>query len=156
MIKKSTIFDYLINVMVIFGVSILCISLCGFFLGNDAKEVSDMFVLGSAGISYATLVQFLGLSILVAGLRWLFFTDKLIKNCSLTLRSIFMFVCIIIVIGGCAALFNWFPVNMVLPWILFFASFFVCAGISVALSILKEKEENRKLQEALDRLKEED
>ncbi len=153
MIKKSTIFDFLTQVMVIWGIEM--ISLCVFcvLFGESAQEISSIFALGNEGLSIDTLLQFLGLAIMISGLMWLFFTDKLIKRLSIMVRTILMFACIILIIGILAALFQWFPVNQWEPWIMFLICFFVCAFISVLVSVLKEKSENRKMQDALERLK---
>lgn len=154
MIKKSTIFDYLIQIMVIWGISIL--SLCVFcsVFGEMAKGYSSMFQLGNSGIAISTLIQYLFLSIIVASLRWLFFTDVLIKRVSIMIRTIMMFVSVILLIGIFAAIFQWFPVNDMKSWTMFFVCFFVCACISVVISATKEKSDNKKMQEALEHLKE--
>lgn len=153
MLKKSTIFDYLTNVMVIWGISILSLSLFCFLFGESAREYSTIFELGNAGLSVTTLIQFLCLAVVISALRWTFFTDVLIKKLSILVRSILMFASVIATVGVFAAVCKWFPVNQVLPWVMFFVSFTVCALVSVAVSVLKEKGENKKMQEALERLK---
>ncbi len=156
MIKKNTIFDFMINVMVVFAISIISICLFTFLFGKEAVEVSSIFALEEKGIPLSTVVQFLVLAFIITMMRWIFFTDKIIKTLSLTLRIISMFVMVIIMIGVFAAIFQWFPVNMVKPWIMFFICFVICATASVIISSLKEKKENEKLQEALELLKQED
>ena len=156
MIKKNTIFDFMINVMVVFAISIISICLFTFLFGKEAEGVSSIFALGEKGIPLSTVVQFLALAFMITMMRWIFFTDKIIKTLSLTLRIVLMFAMVIIVIAVFAAIFQWFPVNMVRPWIMFFICFVICATISVIISSLKEKTENEKLQEALELLKQED
>lgn len=155
MLKKNTIFDYLINVITVFGISIMSICLFCFLFGENAKEVSSIFRLGNTGISISTIIEFLILSIIISGLRWLFFTNLIIKNLSITSRCAFMFGSVIAVVGIFAATFKWFPVNMVMPWVMFFICFFSCALISVWISLVKEKSDNKKIEEALNKLKEE-
>ncbi len=142
--------------MVIFGISVISICIFTFLFGKKAGEISTIFALGENGIPLITLVQFLLMAFIITVLRWILFTDKLIKNLSLALRSILMFIAVITMVAIFAALFQWFPVNMITPWILFFICFAICATVSVVISILKEKSENKKLQEALERLKQED
>lgn len=154
MIKKRTIFDFLGNVFMIYGISVLILTVLCCIVGNDAKEMSSMFRLGDEGLSLETMLQFLGMVILLVAYEWLFFTDLLIKNWSMVVRTICMFALVIITVGVFAVLFGWFPVNMVEPWIAFLISFFVCATVSIFVSVLKEKNENKKMQEALERLKE--
>lgn len=155
MIKKSTIFDCLTSIMTIFGISVLCLCLFCFLFGESAKGYSTMFELGSQGLSVATLLQFLGMSIIITVLRWVFFTDACIKNLSIPVRSVLMFGCIIVSVGIFAWVFGWFPVNHLRPWIMFLISFSVCTSIGVGMSALKERSENKKMQDALERLKEE-
>lgn len=156
MIKKNTIFDYLTQIMVVWGVSILGLCLFCRLFGEMANGHSSVFEFGSAGISIATLLQFLLLAILIASLRWLFFADVLIKRLSIVLRMIFMILCVIVSVGIFAAAFQWFPVNEAKPWIAFLLCFLICASVSVAVSVTKEKSDNKKLQAALERLKGED
>lgn len=156
MINRHTIFDYFTQIMIIWGISVL--SLCFFCIlfGDAANGYSSIFQLGSAGISIFTLIQFFALAVIITSLKFLFFTDMLIKNLSTVMRSVMMFACIILSIALFAAVFQWFPVNQIKPWLMFFICFFVCASVSVLVSVLKEKSDNRKMQAALERLKEEE
>ena len=156
MIKKDTIFDFMTNVMMIFGVSVMCLLLFTFLFGEDAKAVSTIFALGNKGIALQTLLQFFVSSFLITVLEWMFFTDKIFKKMSLAVRFILTFISIVILIAVFATIFRWFPVNMVLPWVMFLCCFAVCATVSVVLSVLKEKRDNAKLQNALELLKGED
>lgn len=156
MLKRNSIFDYLTNVMVIFGISVIVLGIFCVIFGEDAAEVSSIFKLNDDGLAVDTLAQFLAMAFIISGFMWFFFTDKIIKDLAIVFRSILMFVCIIIVVAIFAGVFNWFPVDMVMPWVMFFICFFVCATVSVGVSVLKEKSDNKKMQEALDRLKGED
>ena len=156
MIKKDTIFDFMTNVMMIFGVSVMCLLLFTFLFGEDAKAVSTIFALGNKGIALQTLLQFFVSSFLITVLEWMFFTDKIFKKMSLTVRFVLTFISIVILIAVFATIFRWFPVNMVLPWVMFLICFAVCATVSVVLSVLKEKRDNAKLQNALELLKGDD
>lgn len=155
MIRKNTIHDYLINVMSVYGISIISICLFCLLFGEDAKELSSIFSLGKAGISIMTLIEFFMLSIIISGLKWLFFTDIVIKNMSITFRSALMFACVITLVVVFVVIFKWFPVNMVMPWIMFFICFLICGSVSVCFSLVKEKSDNKKIQDALNKLKEE-
>ena len=156
MIKKNSIFDYAVHTMVIWGISILSICLFCALFGESAKEMSTLFRLGNRGISLETLMQFLVLAIVITGLRWVFFTDTLFKKLTVLFRSIWMLTGVIVSVGVFAAIWRWFPVNQVLPWIMFIVCFLVCACISVVVSMLKERSDNRRMQDALERLKSEE
>ncbi len=153
MIKKSTIFDYLTQIMIIWGISILSLCLFCSLFGEVAKQYSSMFQLGKTGVAVVTLMQYLLLSVIITSLRWLIFTDILIKHVSIVIRTVVMFVCVILLTGIFAAIFQWFPIDNIKAWIMFFVCFFVCSCISVIVSAIKEKSDNKKMQEALEHLK---
>lgn len=151
--KKETIFDYLMQIFMIYGFTILCICIFCMLFGQEAKEYSTLFALGSQGLSIETMLQFFLLSIIITTLKHVLFTDGLIKNISLVARVIIMFGMIIVTMILFVILFGWFPINMWKPWIMFLVCFFVCAVISTILSYTKEKLENKKMEEALNKLK---
>ena len=154
MLKKRTIFDFFGNVLMIYGISVLILATICHFVGNEASEVSTMFGMDGEGLRTETLFQFLAMVVLLVAYEWLFLSDLLIKNWPLLIRTICMFAAVIFSVGVFAAEFGWFPVNMPRAWIAFLVSFFVCAAVSICVSVLKEKSENKKMQEALDRLQE--
>lgn len=156
MIKKKTIFDYFTHIMVVWSISMLSLCIFCFLFGQEAKGYSSIFILGNAGLPIATMMQFLGLAVITASLRWIFFTDIFVKRLSIMFRSILMFTCIIVSVGILAGVFGWFPVGQVVPWVMFFLCFSVCAVISIVVSAMKEKSDNKRLQEALKRMKEEE
>lgn len=151
--KRDTVWDYLTRVMVIWGISVLSISVFAFLFGGKGKGYSSIFALGSEGISLATLAQFFLLAVIISTLRWVFLTDGLIRRMPLFVRCLLMVACVILSVGILAAVYGWFPVNQVMPWVMFLSCFFVCAAISVVVSVWKEKSDNQKMQTALEHLK---
>ncbi len=151
--KKYNIFDLLGQIIFIFGVTVICLSVFVIMFGADAQGMSTIFTLGNQGLAVATLGQFLLMSVIITVVRFVLFTDFVIKGWPVAVRTMCMFVLIVMIIGIFAAEFGWFPVNDVKAWILFFVSFFVCCVVSVTLSVWKEKKENEKMQEALERMK---
>ena len=151
--KKENIFDLLGQMIFIFGVTVACLSIFVILFGADANGMSTIFALGDKGLTVATLGQFFLMSAIITVLRFLLFTDFIIKGWSIVLRTVCMFILVVIMIGTFAAYFGWFPVNEIKSWIMFFVSFFVCCTVSVTLSVWKEKKENEKLQNALERMK---
>lgn len=65
-----------------------------------------------------------------------------------------MLSCIIVIIAVFIIVFDWFPADMWQSW----AMFFICFGVSFAGSyfvmIIRERVENKRMEEALKRLKE--
>lgn len=151
--KKYNIFDLLGQMIFIFGVTVACLSIFVILFGADANGMSTIFALGDKGLTVAALGQFFLMSAIITVLRFLLFTDFIIKGWSIVLRTVCMFILVVIMIGTFAACFGWFPVNEIKSWIMFFVSFFVCCTVSVTLSVWKEKKENEKLQNALERMK---
>lgn len=153
---KKTIFDYAGQVFIVFGFSIMTLNLFCILVGEDVQDVSGIYSLGKEGLSTATMMQFFGVSVCITGLRFFFFTDKIIKQMSITVRTVCMLSSIIILIVLCAAAFGWFPIGMWQAWAGFFVTFALCFVCSMLITRLKEKTENRKMEEALRRLKEQD
>ena len=152
--EKKTFFDYLAQVMIIFGFTMLVLNIFCLVFGNAAKDVSAIFELGSQGISVGIALQFFCVSVLITGVRFVFFTDVIIRKMPLWLRTVCMLSFVIVIIAAFIILFHWFPVNMWQPW----AMFFVCFGLSFLGSFfvvtIKENMENKRMEEALRRLKE--
>ena len=56
--ENKTIFDYLAQVLIVFGFTMLTISIFCLAFGESAKEFSAMFALGSKGIPVEIAFQF--------------------------------------------------------------------------------------------------
>lgn len=151
---NKTVFDFLGQTLTVFGFTMLTLNIFCIFFGNSAKGYSSIFELGSQGVSVKTAFQFLFVSVLISGTKLIFFTDVIIKKMPIWLRTACMLIIVIIIMSAFITLFKWFPVNQWQPW----AMFFICFGISFVGSwlvmITKEKTENKKMEEALRRLKE--
>lgn len=153
--KEKTIFDYISQVFVIFGATVLILNMFCLLFGKDAKELSTLFSLGNQGLSVATMLQFLAMSVFITVWRFLFFTDKVIRNLSLSLRTAGMFTAVVLTIIMFVLLFGWFPLDDWKAWLGFAVSFVISVAMSLGLSTLKEKTEEEKMAKALERLKEE-
>ena len=154
--NKPTILDYLSQAFMIFGIAVLTLNIFCLLFGDSAREISTIFALGSEGLTVTTMLQFLlaiGITILF---RFIFMTDILIKKMPLAARIITMFAAAFLNIMVFVILCGWFPVDNIMAWIMFLISFAISCAVSTAVSLLKEKMENRKLAEALSRLKEEE
>ncbi len=152
--EKKTVFDYLAQVMIVFGFAMLVLNIFCMVFGNSAKDISALFAIGDQGIPVGITLQFLCIAFLITGMRFVFFTDVIIQKMSIWLRTVCMLTSVVIIMAAFIIIFNWFPVNMWQPW----AMFFVCFGLSFLGSclvvIVKEKVENERMEEALRRLKE--
>ena len=152
--EKRTVFDYLAQVLTVFGFAMIVLNIFCLVFGNSAQEFSAMFALGDQGIPAGIVFQFLCVSILMTGVRFLFFTDMLIKKMPIWLRTVCMLTAIVVIIAVFAMTFHWFPVNMWQPWVMFLICFVISFLGSCLVITVKEKVENKKMNEALQRLKE--
>lgn len=152
--EKKTVFDYLAQVLIVFGFAMLVLNIFCLAFGDFAREVSSIFALGNQGVPAEVAFQFLAVSFLIVGIRYVFFTDMLIKKMPIGLRTVCMLTAAVTVIAAFVAAFRWFPVNMWQPW----AMFFICFGISFlgscCVMAIKERVENKRMAEALRQLKE--
>ena len=150
---NRSIFDNISKIFAVFGVVILIHVFIGSLVGSDASEVSTLFSLGSDGLAMNTIVQLFALSVVVIVLQNLFLTDRFIKNMSIVIRIVLMFVSVTCAIVVFVFAFGWFPVDDVKAWTGFFVSFAFCSLAGVVFTRLKEKAENRKMDAALEKYK---
>ena len=153
--KRFTVFGFLSQVFMIYGITTGLLNIFCILFGNEAAGYSTIFSLAGAGVGTATSFQFLAAVTLVTILRVIFMTDMLIRGMPLPARIAAMFVSVFAVIVGFVFIFGWFPADDPLAWIMFIVCFAVSCGVSVTVSTIAEKQENRRLDEALKRVKEE-
>lgn len=151
--EKKTIFNYISQLFAIYGIVIAIFVVINLIIGNKAGTISTLFALGSAGLSTKTLIELFILVVIVTIDDNVFHTDLLIKNMSLIVRNILFFAVILVTIIVFAVVCGWFPLDNILSWIGFIVSFSVCAVFSAILMRLEENAENKKMQDALNRLK---
>ena len=152
--ENKSIFDYLAHAFTIFGITILILAVLSLLCGDDAREVSTIFALGKKGIPTVTIFQFFLTSVLTALMNGLFFSDEVIKKMPIWGRTVGMLFAEVFMIVIFVALFGWFPMDMWEPWFMFFVTFLICFGVSVAVTVLRERAENRKMESALAKMKE--
>lgn len=152
--ERKDLLDYLAQAIMIFGITLLVIAVICLLIGEDAKEYSTMFAMGSIGIPVNTIFQYLLSSVCITAFRFLFFTDTLIKKMSIAKRTILMLISVIVLIGVFAYIFGWFPVDEPKCWIIFLICFGICFTISTIVSVIKETIANKQLADGLKHIKE--
>lgn len=85
----------------------------------------------------------------------IFLTDKWIKNMTMFTRNILFFINMCITMALFATVFSWFPVGNIRAWIGFLICFIFSTAISVGINKLEENAENRKMEQALKKIKNE-
>ncbi len=152
---RKTIFNYLEEVLCIFAITILILIGIAYITGDTVKDLSTMFQLGSKAIALSTMLQFFLMSVFITVLKFLLFSEHFFKNQSILLKTIIMIICIIIMTAIFANIFGWFPTNMWEPWAAFAISFGISFCTAIVLMIVKNNLENKKIQEGLQKLKQE-
>jgi hypothetical protein len=153
--KKNGLLDYLSQVFMNFGITVAILNVFCMIFGEEAQTMSTLFQLGKDGLAVATMMQFLLAILLINGLRVVLMTDLLIKKMPLVLRIVAMFAGCFGITTVSVIVFGWFPVADALAWVMFVGCFIISCAISTGISVIAEKQENRKFEEALKRFKEE-
>lgn len=150
---RRTLLDYLGMLMTLFGVCVLILGILTVAVGDEARAVSSMFALGSAGIPIPVLFQYLVLLAIICSLRLVFFSDRIMRHMSTGPRVLCMGASCVGLTAIFVAAFGWFPTDMWQPWAMMLVCFGVCFASAAAITRLKEKSDTRRLQDALRRLK---
>ncbi len=153
--KNFSALKFLSQVFIIYGVTTLLLNVFCILFGVPSQDISTIFSLGSAGVSVATSLQFLLAVTVITALRVVFMTDILIKRMPLAARIIAIFASAFAVTILFILIFKWFPADMPLAWTMFVVCFAISCTVSTAISVVAERHENRRLEEALKRCKEE-
>ena len=150
---RKTIFEYIAQLFTTYGIMVVIFIVINLVIGDNARSVSTLFALGSDGLSAAMLLELLLLAFIITVAQNVFLSDILIKDMALIVRNVLFFLTIMIAITVFVIIFGWFPINEVGAWIGFIVSFAVCTAVSAVFMRLEERAENKKMQEALNRLK---
>jgi hypothetical protein len=151
--NRPTILKFLQRVFVIYGITTLILNIFTLIFGDDAKEMSTIFSFGNEALGVKTAMQFLLAVVILVLIETLFTTDILIKKMKITMRICLVFMSIFAVISLFVAVFGWFPTDLALPWIMFIICFAISSAVSTIITAYSEKQENKKLDEALKRFK---
>lgn len=152
--KRTTIWGYLSEVFKFYGITIALLNMFAFLFGEDAQTVSTIFAFGNKGLDISTMMEFFAAIVLIIALRMILMTDMVIKKMPLAARIILMFTGVLAVTIGFVLMFGWFPATNILAWVLFGVCFILSCGISTLIAVIAENQENKILEEALNRLKE--
>ncbi|MCH5196228.1 MAG: hypothetical protein J1F28_05915, partial [Oscillospiraceae bacterium] len=109
--KKPTVFDYLSQVFLIFGITVLLLNIFCLIFGEIARDFSAIFALGSWGLSVETMLQFLLAIAITITFRFIFMTDLIIKKMPIPARIIMLFAASFLNIVVFIIVCGWFPVN---------------------------------------------
>lgn len=151
---RKSILDYIGQVFIIYGFTMICMLCFALIFGESAKDFSKFLALGKNGVSTEIMAQFLLLSIFVVLWQVIFDSERVLKFLPSGAKSIGMVLSVLVTVILFIVIFKWFPIHMWQPWAMFFICFLICVVSSTFLTIVKNNAENRKLEQGLDRLKE--
>lgn len=151
--NKRNILDFMSFVMKTFGICVLLLVMLTVTANAEMIVNGDLFSYGNEAISTTVLLQFLLLSTITAILVFLFTSTYMIRVLSLAARLILMPISVIVCLGIAIYFFHWFPDNEMFPWILFVVSFLICYGISIAITLYRNKKADDVLNKALEEMK---
>ena len=149
--EKKTVFYYVRQAFATYGVIVLVFAIMSIVIGERTKDYAALFSMGNAGMSMPILMELLLLAVIITLAQVVFLTDTWIMNMSLMIRNVLFFVTVLIVIVFMILAFNWFPTGDMTAWLGFIISYALSMIISALITILKERAENTKMQEALDK-----
>ncbi len=153
--RKFTIFNFLTETLVIFSVSIIFITLCTFFFGEDAQGISSLFQLNSEGLSNKTIMQFLLFAFVMEVLSKFWYSGKFAVKMMVLWRTVFLLLSIVVTVAIFSTLFDWFKIDNYEAWIGFFVVFAFFFGMSILVMVIKTKMENKKVEEGLNKYQKE-
>lgn len=153
--KRFSVLKFLEQTFTIYGITTLLLNIFCILFGTAAQGLSTIFSLGNLGVGIETSLQFLLAVSVIVGFKCIITTDILIKKMPLAARIITMFACAFGTILIFVFVFGWFPADMPIAWIMFIVCFIISCTVSTLISVLAERQENRRLEEALQRYKEE-
>ena len=143
---------FISQTFIIFGVTTLVMTGLGLAVGEKI-EFSTLFILGNQGIAYRTLLEFLLSSICISAIEKIFYKESFFGNLSYLMRTVFMLICITVLMVVFIIYFGWFPAYSWQGWIGFIVSFGTCFGVSTAVMIVKTRYESRIYEKRLDEYK---
>ena len=120
---------------------------------GEQAEISSIFRVPGA-ISRITLLQFFVVAVSTAVIRFVFMSEVLIRSLKLSIRIIGMFGVELLMVAFAVWKFGWFHSSDVSGWAGFIVSFSVCFIFSVLLTIKSEKKANSDMNEALQKVQE--
>ena len=144
------------NTGAVFTMTVLTISIAGMVFTrytSNLPDVCSLFALAPLGLTYNAVLQIAGLSVLIATISTLLFSEQVLYKMRFFWRISLFLLMVMIVVTLFAVVFRWFPVNEPVVWFQFFISTFVFSLISIGLSFAKLKLEGKKYNKLLESYK---
>jgi hypothetical protein len=149
--KKSVFKEFFRLVTIAFTCAVLTMSLVGWFLGDDAREIAYIFALGSAGLPYQVIFALILFSAINSGLALLI--PIIFKRLMVLWQLIItMFVCLV-ANGIIIAAFRWIPMDSLEAWLWFAGTFVGMFAIVATAMIIITKRADKQYEKQLSEYK---
>ena len=151
---KNPVLSFLSQILFGFGFAIATISIIGFMLGNEARDVSTMYRLGGEGLPYGTMLQFFLCVATLQILRIVIFSKAIFKEMLLLWRAVLMIAAGMLTAGAFAVGFGWIPIDRGSAWLSFILSYGICTGVGTAIMLITTKRKDKQYNKLLSQYKE--
>ncbi len=141
----TSLFKIANRTIVTFSVFILTLSLLALFTGNVTQSISTMFQLGNKGLALSTIAQSFLISCTIA--IEIFLIENYCKDWPTVYKAGLTFFAVILTAMIFIVIFDWFPINSILGWISFLASFLLFFTVSTFIMTIKVKKEDEEIQQ---------
>lgn len=125
--------------LITFASSILVVSILGYLLQDMVMSMSQLFALGSKGLSYAVIFEIALLSLMISLYSYVLFETRILENWLVLYKVILMFILSGITTAIFVVVFGWFPISEYRGWIGFLISFLLCFIIATGAMLYKNK-----------------
>lgn len=125
--------------LITFASSILVVSILGYLLQDMVMSMSQLFALGSKGLSYVVIFEIALLSLMISLYSYVLFETRILENWLVLYKVILMFILSGITTAIFVVVFGWFPISEYRGWIGFLISFLLCFIIATGAMLYKNK-----------------
>ena len=143
--------SFIRETMYIFAFDMLVLIVLAYFIGEEAREISTMFRLGSEGLALETMVQYFLSAAVIAGWKNFFSSRRIFKKMMVLWRTVGRVFAVAGSMVCFVAVCGWFPIDSVEGWIGFVVSFIVCFVVSAGCMVYRTNRESRKYEVLLQR-----
>jgi len=142
--KKSVIVEFFKQILLSFAVTVIAVSVAGWFVGDVTKEMGGLLGLGRDGLSYTSILQMFVFAVVTAVLKIVLFSEFLTGRMMLLWRTALMILLSFAAAVLFAVVFDWFPVNDWQAWLSFIISITASFAAAIMLMVVKTKLEDKK------------
>lgn len=148
---SEKIVKYIERTLITFSILVLLFSLLNFFFDENVSKISLLFEFVKNALSLKLIFQLFIFSFVVNAITFFMGSDFMIKRMGRALRLVLMFILIFISLAVMIVLCHWFPPQETLPWLLTAIGFVLSFTMTVVIDSLKERHENEKINDALNK-----